>query len=191
MSLNHDTLQKVFALRRALELSIATGTAPQLADIKRWLDVLEDIYTVLDVLSNRLSMVYCAEDLGLALSTLIQQWQTQNPEVNVLITMKGQLSHTNHSIDRVIIHTIYELLRLNAEVYAIKALKVCLTVQHQHSRLIIRVDTSATRSSQCLTAESKDNEFTYIKTVFPILTGGLCISQHNEFSHEWWVEWDT
>lgn len=126
------------------------------------------------------------------MSTLVQQWHNRNLEVDVRVTITGQKSSNSCSLNRVVIHALYELLRLSTNIYRVKALEVDLIAQERHSsKLLVRVNGLESYFLKNPVSELKSGEFRHLETVFTVLTGGSCKAQKHALGCNWSFEWET
>jgi len=185
--IRNGLLQESFVIRRDLELALADDAGGSKQVLPDWLETIETMHHSLEELSDHLSSPYLDDNLPLAVRYLLDQWQTNHPNINAKIHLPINWCHESIEQNRIILTTIDELLRI---VLLQSVMQVSLIVDfkqqgHIHELTIL----FSTPDASALAFQKHREELAYLRQSFKFFTSGTCYSQRKDSTLTWYFRW--
>ncbi|MEM7062437.1 MAG: hypothetical protein AAF572_04650 [Cyanobacteria bacterium P01_B01_bin.77] len=179
-------LQEVFIVRRQLELAYKSHNDTQSLNIQPYISKLEQIYTALEKLSDRLGSPYLRTSLPLALRHALQPWQSK---LNLQSKLLDKWCVEPIELTQLLVAFINDLCRhlsLGTELPD----RCEIQLQHQNNGKELTIHAFYNRS---LPADLKNSEHSesliYMLKIFQILTQGEYIKEYYSNQLIWILKW--
>ena len=192
--IHNGVLQKVFTVRRELELSMLNEPEVLSGKHRDWLTQIEQIHSSLEALSSRLSPPYLEESLPLAIQAMLQSWTVRYP-----LTLKTELPlqwiNESPEHNQTLLRLLNEVLRLSLiEKLSLEVLKntvlwVDLSSIDCHAKLTVRITYPNAKIAGAIESTLFNREKRYLNRTFECLNSGKIFYYKNDIITQWCFRW--
>jgi hypothetical protein len=184
--IREDLLQKLFAMRRSLELALMDKQAHP-KEVQRWLTQLETIQHSLEAVTHRLVPPYLDDSLPLAMQLALKEWQATHPMLQLEMDLPTDWIAEPFAQRRMVLATLVTWLQITASHLQPRArLRIRLSQQAHSNELLIQLTTS-NRSD--LPSRAAISELSKLQQAFQVLAPGSCYCQKCDATVTWVYRW--
>lgn len=183
-------LQKLFTVRRSLELCEQKEGQPCSEACQSWVTEIEQVHRSLRHLSDQLFPSHLEESLPLAIRYELEHWKQQHPQIKLDLDLPVEWTHEPPERSRAILMILDELLRIVLPQPPHPAIQepiqIRLTAQNHEGELKVSIPypDPSTRKECC-----RSNELIHLSHAFQLLTSGWCVSRHKGRTAAWSFRW--
>ena len=183
-------LQKLFTVRRSLELCEQKEGQPCSEERQIWVTEIEQVHRSLRHLSDQLFPSHLEESLPLAIRYELEQWKQQHPQIKLELDLPTQWTDESAERSRTILMILDELLRIalpqSPHPAIQEPIQICLSARNHEGELKISIPypDQSTRIECC-----RSNELIHLSHAFQLLTSGWCISRNKGRIAAWSFRW--
>lgn len=185
-SIREDLLQKLFAMRRSLELALMDKQAHP-KEVQHWLTQLETIQRSLEAVAHRLAPPYLDDSLPLAVQLVLKEWQAAHPTLQLEMDLPTDWVEEPLVQRRMVLATLTAWLQITASHLRPDA-RLCVRLSEQaHSREMLIQLTTLNRSD--LPSGAAIPELIKLQQAFQVLANGSCYCQKRGATATWFYRW--
>lgn len=185
--IRNSLLQDTFAIRRSLELSLASDGWESIQSRQGWLSQIEQLHSSLEALSDALTPPYLEDSLPLALQALLESWRSSHPEIDIHTELPSVWAEKDAGYHSTLLSTIDELLNI-ALSEELNPVKVRLTLQARQKLGELSVQVTYPDRA-CLMSLYRSQDLTRLIQVFQFLTSGWCSQRQHHLTALWHFSW--
>lgn len=183
-------LQKLFTIRRSLELSNQEDCHQWSENRQIWVTEIEQVHRLLRHLSDQLAPSHLEESLPLAIRYELEHWKQQNPQIKLNLDLPTEWTYEPPERSRAILMILDELLRIalphQPHLIIQEPLQIRLTARNYKGELRIGIPYP---DPSTLTACCRSHELIYLSQSFQLLTSGWCVSHYKGRTATWSFRW--
>lgn len=184
--IREDLLQKLFAMRRSLELALMDKQADP-KEVQHWLTQLETMQRSLEAVTHRLAPPYLEDSLPLAVQLVLKEWQSAHPTLQLEMNLPIDWQEEPLAQRRMVLATLTAWLQITvADRQPDAKLRVCLTQQAHSSEMLIQL--TALNHSDLLSGAAISELFK-LQQAFQVLANGICYCQKRDSTVTWAYRW--
>lgn len=193
--IHDELLQKIFIVRRELELSILNEPESQSGKYRDWLTQVEQVHSSLEALSNQLYPPYLEESLPLAIQAMLRSWTLRYPlTLNTELPLHWGSESPEHS--QTLLRLLSEVLRfalleqLSLEVLTQTLLWVRLSSTDRYAELTVRITYPDMKTAKAIESKRLSQEQRYLSRAFECLNSGRFFYCENGTITQWRFRWN-
>ncbi|MBD2097698.1 hypothetical protein H6F90_21615 [Trichocoleus sp. FACHB-591] len=184
--IREDLLQKLFAMRRGLELALMEKQAHP-KEVQHWLTQLETIQHSLEAVTHRLAPSYLDDSLPLAVQFVLKEWQKAHPTLPLEMALSTDWVAEPLEQRRMVLATLTAWLQITAaHLRAEGRLRICLSQKAHSGEMLIQL-TAPNRFD--LPSGVAISELTKLQQAFQVLANGNCYCQKSGSTVTWCYRW--